>query len=139
MEVFKNRLQQLASTSPELLGSKTSTEEIHLKILLASSGARADSAAGLASVRVGYADLDLHRASDSRLLYKRLTSAAQEVCKSLDISSEPIHTQLKAAHEDCVQHAIAGAVARINQPDFTIYAQTKLAPSSSQYALLSKK
>jgi UrcA family protein len=108
-------------------------------VLLAASGARADSAAEGASVRIRYSDLDLNRTTGSATLYKRVSSAAELVCKDLDISSEPLHSHLKAAYAGCVQHAIAGAIARINRPEFTTYAQTRLPLATSQLASLRRK
>ena len=108
-------------------------------ILFASSGARVYAASREPTVTVRYKDLNLNRTVDSPILYKRLTDVAEELCSSLNVSSEPVHSKLKAAHESCVQRALVGAVTRINQPAFTGYALTRLALPISQYALLTKK
>jgi UrcA family protein len=61
---------------------------------------------------VKFTDLNVLKPADAAALYYRITIAATDVCKSLD------HGELgsKVLFLHCVDHAIADAVAKIDQP-----------------------
>jgi len=86
------------------------------------SGVTAVSSAATAydapTAMVHYADLDISSSQGASTLYWRIRLAADAVCSPLDHGSLASRMNKRA----CVQKAIKGAVAKINQPTlFDIY------------------
>jgi UrcA family protein len=72
---------------------------------------------------VRFPDLDLSKVDGATVLYHRLRQAAAIVCS-------PLQSQrlgMAAQYQECVDHAIAGAVASVNRPMLSQYheSQTK--------------
>ena len=86
------------------------------------------------SVTVKFDDLDLNTERGDNTLYRRLTTAARRGCWQYPVAAEPRpisrEKQLEKIHATCVQQAIDGAVARINQPVFTVYVANQQAKAS---------
>lgn len=68
------------------------------------------------SVSVKYADLDLNTASGVDRLYRRIESAAREVCP--DINSRDLG--IWSAARRCEAEAIAAAVSKVNNPKLAL-------------------
>ena len=67
---------------------------------------------------VKYQDLNISAGAGASALYARIRSAAQSVCRSYD--QRDLESQ--ALKHDCISHAIAKAVAEVNDPAlFTVY------------------
>jgi len=64
---------------------------------------------------VRYADLNLNTADGARVLFRRIKSAAAEVCEPLDGRSLARH----AIWQKCYERALADAVSQVNQPRVT--------------------
>jgi UrcA family protein len=96
------------------------------------SVAHAQSAA--VSVIVKFADLDLNTEPGDKTLYRRLTAAADRACWQYPVAAEPLpisrERQLERMHATCLQQAIDGAVAQINQPVFTGYVASQQTKAS---------
>ena len=73
------------------------------------------------SETVRYADLDLANQEGAVTLYRRLHTAALDVC------SDPAEWRYSSAadYQRCVQEAMGGAVASVDQPVLTTYAQAR--------------
>ena len=68
---------------------------------------------------VKYADLDISTSPGASALYDRIRSASEGLCRPLDNRDLGAMFRWK----NCVKHAIAGAVAKLNQPALTaVYA-----------------
>ena len=65
---------------------------------------------------VGYQDLDLSERADTKVLYSRLRTAAEEVC---NVYAAPRATVLNKVDAQCKREAIAKAVAAIGHPNLT--------------------
>jgi UrcA family protein len=85
---------------------------------------RADSE--LPSVAIRYAATDLGAGQGAAALYHKLKMAARLVCRA-DMISTSIVTQHVASlgQQQCIDSALATAVARINVPSFTAYANAQ--------------
>lgn len=70
-----------------------------------------------ASVVVRYGDLDLQSSEDVKILRKRIRSAAQSACGSLDTEI----LGLRDAYEDCVEAAFTDGVAAVGNPNVANY------------------
>jgi len=70
------------------------------------------SAADVPQMKVSYADLDLSRPEDVRVLYRRLRYAASEVCQPAPLVELSAH----AAWEQCYRAALERAVVQVNAP-----------------------
>ena len=88
------------------------------------SVSRADS--DLPAVAIRYAAGNLGSGHGAAALYHKLKMAAREVCKA-DMLSTSIVTQHVASlgQQQCIDNALATAVARINVPAFTVYANAQ--------------
>jgi UrcA family protein len=64
---------------------------------------------------VNFADLDLSRDSGVATLYSRISSAAREVCRPVDLWTERMWSF------DCRHNAVARAVADVNSPALTSF------------------
>ena len=71
------------------------------------------------SMPVGIRDLDLTRQRDVETFYYRVRRAADRICEHNVSGNWP--SQVHSIDEGCVQRAVAGAVARVNQPLVTAY------------------
>jgi UrcA family protein len=69
-------------------------------------------------VTVKYADLDLNRPGDVRILYHRVRLAADESCGIGEITGS--HLKLKSWQE-CVARAVDETVAHLDRPALTAY------------------
>ncbi len=92
---------------------------------------RADAELPLPTAKVHFADLDLTHAEGSVELYRRIHTAARNVCRSLDPRESVIPLALKAHYEDCMSNAINGAVAQVNRAEFSAYVQGRDTPSKT--------
>ena len=67
-------------------------------------------------VRVAYADLNLSRAADARVLYQRLRGAAARVCNEV-----PTYDLVRSAgYRRCFQAALDRAVAEVHAPALSL-------------------
>jgi UrcA family protein len=71
--------------------------------------------------KVSYADLDLTRAESIAPLYRRIHSAAENVCAPFESRELARRTHWRA----CVESAISRAIAQINVPALTAYADAR--------------
>jgi UrcA family protein len=83
------------------------------------TAARADSAFEPRSVSVRFADLDTTNVQGAAVLYGRLKSAAESVCKELD---SPRDLGLMQRYAACIHLALGNAIATIDRPAVTAYA-----------------
>jgi UrcA family protein len=88
------------------------------------SVSRADS--DLPSVAIRFAASDLGSGQGAAALYHKLRMAARLVCNA-DMLSTSVVTQHVASpgQQQCIDHALASAVARINVPSFSAYANAQ--------------
>jgi UrcA family protein len=103
----------------------TATRQLSARLLLgatllasALSGAAfaAQPSDGAPRVHVRYSDLDLRTEQGSSALYQRITSAAREVCGSVDIRDLTGLT----ANRKCQSEAVARAVSDLNSPQLAM-------------------
>ena len=78
--------------------------------------------------KVSYADLNLTGAEGVAALYKRVHSAAQNVCAPLQSRELTQQSQWRA----CVHSSISRAIAQINVPALTAYADARNSHSGSR-------
>ena len=79
---------------------------------------RAASAEIAPSAVVRYADLDLSHARDVQVLYRRIGTAAREVCAGFENSASLLPS---AAWQRCFAQAVDTAVRRVDRPLLTAY------------------
>jgi UrcA family protein len=84
-------------------------------------------------VAVRYSDLDLTRIEGTKVLYNRLTHAAQNVC-----SPDKRDPENAARFKECIQSAIEAAVAKIDRPMLTAYYQAKSHPGGAPIQVAAK-
>lgn len=77
--------------------------------------------------KVSYADLNLTRAEGITTLYKRVQSAAEHVCAPLESRELSQRSHWRA----CVHSSISRAIAQIDVPALTSYAQAREGHSES--------
>jgi UrcA family protein len=75
---------------------------------------------------VKFGDLDTTHAAGQEQLYRRVTRAAQVVCRPLDPGTSGAQLSLISLHAACVDKAIANAVAQINRSEFTDYVASRM-------------
>jgi UrcA family protein len=92
----------------------TSALALALLCIAASQVASAGDSAPKQQV-VKYADLDVSGPAGATTLYKRLTSAARQVCSGLD----GMRLDEKQRYRTCMTDATANAVAAVNKPALT--------------------
>jgi len=101
--------------------------------------AQASGSDEIPSVTVRFGDLDLTRSDGLSSLYTRLSQAAKSVCREMGPDSEKglrVHQRYQA----CLDQAVKGAVAKIDQPAFTDYVARKTtSPASSTGITLAAK
>jgi UrcA family protein len=66
---------------------------------------------------VPYGDLDLTEQVDAQTLYRRIKSAARNVCRH----KGPLPIELVGPHKECVRGATERAVEDVNAPNLTSY------------------
>jgi UrcA family protein len=84
-----------------------------------STRALADAHIEWLSQKVEFADLDVTRAPGAAALYQRIKHAASNVCRNWDPMGL---VEIRQLNIDCMQAAIARAVADVNRPALTAYA-----------------
>jgi UrcA family protein len=72
---------------------------------------------------VSYADLDLSKPAGAQALYNRIKRAAREVCGSADYYK---NVSPPKAWRECVDTAVADAVAEVDRPSLTALHQEAL-------------
>jgi UrcA family protein len=78
------------------------------------------------TVIVKYGDLNASTAKGATELYRRIRSAATQVCSSFD---RPLDLNSQAFKADCVRQAITNGVAAVNEPSlFVVYKANGGAP-----------
>jgi len=80
--------------------------------------AQADGAFEPRSVTVRFADLDTASAQGAAVLYRRLRSAAESVCRDL----EGQELARKLVYANCIQTALSNAIVKVDRPAVTTYA-----------------
>ena len=86
------------------------------------------------SLHVHYSNIDLANSGGAKLLYERLTTAADTVCapfRSLELAQQK-------PYRFCVRQAVSAAVADINSPMLTSYYISKGGEVAQQVAQLNK-
>jgi UrcA family protein len=78
------------------------------------------------SVTVRYTDLNLDRPRDVARLYQRIRVAAQGICGVRDFA---FTAWLDSVWQNCVDTAVAQAVARVDRPALSAYHQRQLGVS----------
>jgi UrcA family protein len=110
----------------------TSTPSTGLRGLIATAifGALASSFSAVsaadpssAGITVKFADLNISKPSDARVLYKRIRAAALDACSYYWFETD-------AAEARCVHDAIANAVAKVNQPELSAVYNAKYKTSA---------
>jgi UrcA family protein len=67
---------------------------------------------------VSYRDLNLTNPQGIAALYRRITGAAQEVCGPAERTGSLLP---RPGYRECVQRAIAEAVAKVDRPELSAY------------------
>jgi UrcA family protein len=89
-----------------------------LLVLVVPGAAHANPVEQPPSATVQFKDLNLDSRADTARLYRRLQSAAAEVCKQ----TAPVGTLVASrAHYLCIRSAMAGAVRAVDSPALTAY------------------
>ncbi len=119
------------STSARVCAGITAT--ISGALALCGSGVSTAADGTMPEAVVTYSDLDLSNPQNARELYSRITAAANKVCLSNPIDGRGlvVHAWLR----ECVHHAVADAVIRIDQPAlFAIYNSKNRSPITNEVA-----
>ena len=87
--------------------------------------AQADAQRESVSVVVKYGDLNLQSDDGIEVLRKRIRTAAQTACGSLDTKI----LGLRDAYEECVEEAFTGGVAAVGNPNVTNYQAGRRVPA----------
>jgi UrcA family protein len=95
------------------------------------SVAKAAAPSDVPTAVVKFGDLDTVGSAGKDELYRRLTRAARAVCRSLDPSQSGAKMRVTPLYKGCIYQAVAGAVAKINRPDFTDYVASRMPKPSS--------
>jgi UrcA family protein len=101
------------SSSSRLLGLYAATIVCAVASSLTAVCAAADSS-DFPSVVVKYADLNLSNPAGVTVLYRRINTAARDVCKSYDVRSGSY--RLAGSADPCVRKAIQDAVNKVGHP-----------------------
>jgi UrcA family protein len=97
---------------------KSAIRQTLIALVLGSMSAMVSAGSPAGSSRtVAFADLDLTHPAGAAVLYRRIRTAALEVCPPL-FDRDPSFT---ARSRSCVQDAIARAVNEVNAPSLTQY------------------
>jgi UrcA family protein len=76
------------------------------------------------SETVHFADLTVASPEGAAMLYKRIGSAARDVCRELDAAND-LDLAIVQRHKACVHDAIASAVERVGAPELSGYAASR--------------
>ncbi len=78
-------------------------------------------------VVVKYGDLNLSNPQGAAVLYRRISTAAHDVCEASEVDSVDLGT--RAVVDACLQRAISGAVTKVGRSElFAIYNAKNSAP-----------
>lgn len=123
------------------LRARTASKHIALTAIgvailtLLGMNANATTATHVPTEKVEFADLDLAKPADAKLLYRRLKMAASEVCVGYPLTKSIARNTPRAR---CEQAAITDAVEAIDDPNLTALhlksGKVKLAQSKTQPA-----
>ena len=86
---------------------------------------------GSLAMKVRFGDLDLSHKHDVKVLYRRLQSAAAQVCQSVDSKFLPMHAQFKR----CKAEALDKAVAHVAIPALVEYHNARTGETDSNLQL----
>jgi UrcA family protein len=75
--------------------------------------ARAEAVTDVPKIEVSYTDLDIATENGARALYRRIATAARQVCPSGEGSLIP---KMDAMSRTCIRESIARAVREVNSP-----------------------
>lgn len=81
------------------------------------------------SMTVRFSDLDLNRAADVRVLYGRITVAAEQVCGPELVTGSRLP---QPAWRRCVAEAVNSAVAQLDRPALNAYHHSHTAADSDR-------
>jgi UrcA family protein len=102
-------------------------------IAIVANGAQAGESAGtLRHKTVSFRDLNVSNPEGAAVLYKRIKSAASEVCGSWDSLSQ------RPAVMTCIDEAVSRAVAQVNRPMLTSLHQAKTGKADKQVTTLAQ-
>lgn len=89
-----------------------------LSLAVWSTLAMAGTEAQVPTQTVSYRDLNLTNPKGAAALYWRITRAAQEVCGPAELAGSRFP---RPGYRECVQRAIAEAVAKVDSPELSAY------------------
>lgn len=89
--------------------------------LSASFGIAHASAAEVRSQTVRFADLDTHSTAGAAVLFARIKTASENVCRELDSRL----LSLKVPYRECFDAALSSAVRHVNRPSLSAYASAQ--------------
>jgi UrcA family protein len=89
---------------------------------------------GVTQYTVRFADLDLSKLDGAAVLYRRLNQAAAIVCSPMENKGLSMARQ----HRECVDDAIAGAVASVGRPMLSQYFESHAKGEKSAVTQLAK-
>ncbi len=99
--------------------------------------AHADTGFEPRSATVRFADLDTTTAQGAAVLYKRIKSAAESVCKDLEPGRQ---LALKERYASCIHLALGNAIVKIDRPAVTAYAAARgFSPGEASMKIASNK
>jgi UrcA family protein len=102
-------------------------------IAMVANGAQAGESAGtLLHKTVSFRDLNVSNPEGAAVLYKRIKSAASEVCGNWDSLSQ------RPAVTTCIDEAVSRAVAQVNTPMLTSLHQAKTGKADKQVTTLAQ-
>ena len=102
-------------------------------IAMVANRAQADESAGtLRHKTVSFRDLNVSNPEGAAVLYKRIKSAASEVCGTWDSLSQ------RPAVMTCIDEAVSRAVAQVNRPMLTSLHQAKTGKADKQVTTLAQ-
>ena len=102
-------------------------------IVMVATGARAGEPAGAVRQKtVSFRDLNLNNPEGAAVLYKRIKSAASEVCGNWDSLSE------RPAVMTCIDEAVSRAVAQVDRPMLTSLYEAKTGKADKKVTTLAQ-
>jgi UrcA family protein len=102
-------------------------------IAMVANGAQAGESPGtLRHKTVSFRDLNVSNPEGAAVLYKRIKSAASEVCGTWDSLSQ------RPAVMTCIDEAVSRAVAQVNRPMLTSLHQAKTGKADKQVTTLAQ-
>jgi UrcA family protein len=149
--LFEYHLNGKQLTLPDRTHASTEYEGAHamktftlITTALALSGsilsiAHAAPPSDVPTATVNFGDLDTTRPAGEEELYRRVSRAAKVVCRSLDPSVSAAKLLAAPAYQACIDQAVAGAVVKINRPDFSNYVASRMPKPASTGIQLSAR